>query len=131
VLGRRYLDFVVGDLKSHLSAAFECASHATARRRSVWIFSECNTPHLFRPLATRISALCSKRKSPSGEAVNASTLDERYQLVMRREDDWRDVRGLIVQCSCCRRVKNPHTALSEMSVELLDKLGAEYVARTL
>jgi hypothetical protein len=124
VLGRRFLDFVAGTLNAHLAAAFERAKQAGAFR-SVWVYSECNTPSLYRTLATRISALFSAgEKSPTGylvhnQAVPVGTLRSRYELFQKPADVWRDVHGIILQCSCCRRVKHPETAEWQMNPELV------------
>jgi len=125
VLGRRYLDFCVGELKPHLARAFEQSALTEARNHSVFVHGECNTPTHYRKLTTRISALWTKgRKTSSGyivqnEVVIAGQLSAQYPLVEHPLEAWRDAHGIIVQCACCRRVRSQKTALWEMSVPLL------------
>jgi hypothetical protein len=125
VLGQRYLDYCVGELKPHLARAFEQSAQAEARNRSVFMHGECNTPTYYRKLTTRISALWTRGLTASSgyivqnDVINAGQLGGRYPLVEHPLEAWRDADGIIVQCACCRRVRSQKTALWEMSVALL------------
>jgi hypothetical protein len=127
LLGRRYLDFVSGELRPHLAQGFERAARLGPGVRSVWLHGECNTPHLFRRLLTRISSLWQPGEdTPAGYLVHngvlsAGPLSERYTLVERPVDAWRDGSGMIVLCGCCRRVRDPASSDWAMSVELLER----------
>ena len=126
VLGRRYLDFVTGDLKPHLEAAFERARSQGPGLASVWLESECNTPETFRKLTTRISLLRTEGLEKGGvgyvvhnEVRAFGPMAERQHLVEASAESLRDARGLIRQCSCCRRVHQPKTGRWAMCVALL------------
>jgi hypothetical protein len=123
VLGQRYLDFVVGELKPHVARAFEQAAHHEAKNRSVFMHGECNTPTYYRKLTTRISALWTRGLASGylvqNDVLNAGQLSAQYPLVEHPLEAWRDADGIIVQCACCRRVRSQKTALWEMSVALL------------
>ena len=126
VLGRPYLDFVAGDLKVKMKQAFERA-FALDPTDSVWVHGECNTAKLYRKLSTRITALEDPAtRLRDGFLVHsdlriAGPLSDRYEPVELDVDAWRDTNGLIVQCGCCRRVREPGTGRWAMGLELIER----------
>ncbi len=127
VLGRRYLDFVLGDLNLIVSAAFERAARQGPGLASIWLNSECNTPETYRQLTTRISLLwtAGEDKGSVGYVVHNEVraigpMNERHQLIEASAGSWRGAYGLIRQCSCCRRVLHPETRRWAMCVALLE-----------
>lgn len=127
VIGRRYLDFVAGKLNPIVTRAFAQAAALGPGLGSVWLHGECSTPDWFRLITTRITGLWSADPAaPSGYLVHhelrlEGTLAERFLLVERPTDAWRHANGLVVQCGCCRRVREPGTGRWEMSVALLER----------
>ncbi len=126
VLGRRYLDFVTGDLKPYFAAAFERAGRLGPGLASVWLESECSTPETFRKLTTRISLLRMEGQGKRGvgyivhnELRALGPMAERHRLVEASADSLRDAEGILRQCSCCRRVRQPKTGRWAMCVSLL------------
>lgn len=126
LLGRRFLDFVAGGLKPYLAQAFERAATMGPGIHSVWLHGECNTPQLFRRLTTRISPIWDPRQAePTAYLIHndvrrVGALSDRYVLAEIPIDTWVQNDGLIVQCGCCRRVRNPKTSEWAMSIELLE-----------
>ena len=127
VLGRSYLDFVVGPLRANVAEAFERAAALEPGFGSIWLHGECNTVKECRVLTTRISMLRPGgfEGASTGFLVHhtlrvVGALADRYALVEPNLEAWRDEAGLIMQCSCCRRVREPATDKWSMCVELLE-----------
>ena len=128
VLGRSYLDFVMGPMRSTVAEAFERAAALESGFGSIWLHGECNTVKECRVMTTRISMLrpSGPDGQPTGFLVHHSlrivgALGDRYTLVEPDLEAWRDAAGLILQCSCCRRVRDPATVQWVMCVELLEQ----------
>jgi hypothetical protein len=73
---------------------------------------ESNTPTTARLVSTRIEPVLMQGADPIAVSVVHTTVRERpieevYDLVHRVADAYRDDRGQIAQCSCCRRLKDP------------------------
>jgi hypothetical protein len=127
LLGRPFLDFVAGPLRPYLAKAFERAAAMGPGIKSIWIHGECNTPQYFRRLTTRISPLWDPGQTvPTGYLVHSDVrrvgaLSERYVLAELPVETWIQGDGFILQCGCCRRVRNPTTGEWAMSLELLER----------
>lgn len=127
VLGRRYLDFVQGELNVKVSAAFERAAKKGPGVTSIWLNSECNTPETYRQLTTRISLVrvgddhLNAVYVVHNEVRAICPMNERHQLVEAAATSWRGAHGFIRQCSCCRRVCHPQTGRWAMCVALMEK----------
>lgn len=126
VLGRPYLDFVAGAIRPHVAEAFNRAAALSPGFDSVWLHGECNTSTLRRLLTTRISPLWEQggEGNAAGLLVHhqlrvVGALDAHYALVEHAIDALRDDRQLIVQCGCCRRVREPQSGRWSMCVALL------------
>ncbi len=127
MLGRQYLDFVVGPQREQLEQAFREAAALPRWTDSIWLHGECNTPMLRRLLTTRISPLWTGEVRPlRGYLVHhelrvTGALGSHYPLTVVNPDDLREPDGRLVQCSCCRRVREPHSGRWVMSVALLER----------
>ncbi len=128
LIGRTYIDFVLGELKENFADALVRARALGPELLSVWIQAECNTPEVCRELTTRISYLQVASQSGSrscymvhNELRIVCALADRYAVTETPVDELRDPAGLIVQCSCCRRVRDPHTRAWVMCVALLKR----------
>ena len=125
VVGRVFLDFVLGELKPYVARAFERAA-GLSNGRSCFLLGECNTPALFRTLTTRIAPLwVPGEPNRTGFMVHSDVvvqgaLEDRHRVVTRAAESWRDPNGCIVQCGSCRRVRDPITREWAMCLELLD-----------
>lgn len=124
VIGRAFLDFVVGDLKPLIARDLERAA-LLSNGRSVFLTGECNTPLLHRSLSTRIAPLWLAGESErvglmiQSEMVVRGALENRHRAVARVVESWRDDNGCIVQCGSCRRVRDPSTRTWSMCLELM------------
>lgn len=123
VLGRRYLDFIAGELRQHFAAALRRSIALGPGFRSVWMHGECNTPELSRLLTTRISTLWRERDVDGhlihNEVDVLGPLEARYRPTDLPVDRLRDEHGLVVQCGCCRRVQLPASDRWVMHLDLL------------
>jgi hypothetical protein len=78
------------------------------------VASEWNDGETARLLSTRVDPIAAPgavlgvvlRRSVARERP----VDEVYAIGDRAEEDYRDARGRIVQCACCRRVRDPADA---------------------
>lgn len=127
VLGRSYLDFVVGPLRAKVAEAFERAAALPSEFGAIWLHGECNSVRECRILTTRISML--RSNGTEGDSTGflvlhslrvVGALSDFYALVQPDLEAWRGERGLILQCGCCRRVREPATAQWSMCVQLLE-----------
>lgn len=127
VLGRPYLSFIQGPLRAELARCLEGAV-ADRHRTGITLHSECNTPSTFRRLSTHFSAV----RTPEGELLGVvirqslraeGPLSERHEIADRAPETYRNDSGLIVQCSCCRRVREPDTDRWTLCLPLLNAAG--------
>jgi hypothetical protein len=126
LLGRPYLSFVVGPLHDHLKRKLQATLAPSTSARGLLLTSECNTPTHFRTLTSHLVPL--RSADPEGEPVGLvvmhsihvnGLLSERERLAEEGSDAWRDANGTLLQCSCCRRVKDPHLGVWRMSAALV------------
>lgn len=125
VIGRPYLDFVFGALQSHVR---RCLSVATERNdlRGVDLHSECSTPDTLRLLSTHFAPLRAPDGTLSGVVVRhslraAGPLAARYVISEAAPESFRDDHGIITQCGCCRRVREPLEGGWKVCLPLLKK----------
>ncbi len=127
LLGRRYLEFVSGDLRRPVSDAFERARSLGPGVKAVYLEGECNTPERWRRLTTRIGCLWPKG-TPASQAFivhhelhDKGNLAERYPPSALSPELFRAATGIITQCGCCRRVRHPVNGEWLMSTQLLQR----------
>lgn len=127
LVGRSYLEVARGEMGRRLGEAFAVLARRGPGPASIWLHSECNTSTQVQKLTTRLTSLWLSGSSsePSGYLVQHSVrvegpLAARYQLTEADPEGYRDFQGLIVQCSCCRRVAEPMTGRWVMNLALLE-----------
>lgn len=118
VLGTSFLSWIKGPMRAHAADALRRASADPTQ--SVTFESECNTPQLHQRLTSRFVRLDAPH---SGLLLHfflrvAGPLSQRYQLTERSIQSFADSSGLVTQCSCCRRARNPQTGKWFLSLEL-------------
>ena len=125
VIGKPYLDFILGALRSHVR---RCLRVVTERSdlRGVDLHSECNTPDTLRLLSTHFAPLRSPDGGLAGVVVRhslrvAGPLADHYVIAEAPPESFRDDQGIITQCGCCRRVRDPADGSWKMSLTLLEK----------
>lgn len=112
LIGTSWLDHIQGDEVRRIHA--ELLARALAARapnpRPLIQVSESNTPTTAGLLSTRLEPVLQGGEA-LGVSIVHSTVRERpieevYDIVTRPADAYRDAQGEIVQCSCCRRVRD-------------------------
>jgi len=113
LIGTSWLDHIHGDEVRQLHASLlERALRARGPRpRPIIQVGESNTPTTAALLSTRLEPVLQGGEALAVSIVH-STVRERpiaevYDLVDRPPEAYEDARGEIVQCSCCRRVRDP------------------------
>ncbi|HVP67099.1 MAG TPA: hypothetical protein VMT17_07530 [Anaeromyxobacteraceae bacterium] len=115
VVGTPFLDHVAaGETRAWHAEALDRARalSAPAPVGGVVLVGECNSEGQARLMASRFEPL----RTPSGELLGLSAvytflrevpIGESYPPVDRDPEGYRGTGGLIRQCSCCRRVRDP------------------------
>ena len=113
LIGTSWLDHIHGDEMRQLHASLlERALRARGPHpRPVIQVGESNTPTTAALLSTRLELVLQGGEALAVSIVH-STVRERpiaevYDVVDRPPEAYQDARGEIVQCSCCRRVRDP------------------------
>jgi hypothetical protein len=124
LVGRNYLDFVVGPLHELLSRKLHTALAPSTSAAGLLITSECNTPLYFQTLTTHVLPLRTAGASAEGLVLLHSLhinclLSEREELFEEPFDTWRNAAGLLVQCGCCRRVRDARDDCWKMHARLV------------
>jgi hypothetical protein len=121
VLHKSYLSFVDGPLREVIA---EIISRALQRQGPPLLLEgECNTPEFFRLLTSTFSAIADEKGAVVACVVRHSVrvggpLGDRYVLSERPPEAFRNPStGFIIQCSYCRRLRDPQTGSWEMSSE--------------
>lgn len=113
LIGTSWLGHIRGDAVRQIHAALlERILRARGpHARSVTQVAESNTPTTAALVSARLEQVL-QGGEPVAVSIAYATLRERpidevYELVDRPADAYRDAAGDIVQCSCCRRVRDP------------------------
>lgn len=125
VLGLRYVDGVAGEIRHRIQ---QCLDEVLAGRASygVTLHSECNTASQLRHLSSYFSPLRDPQEQIAGVIVRhqirvEGALGDRYEVVEAAPDELRDARGLLTQCSCCRRVRDGRDGKWRVVVALMER----------
>jgi len=115
VVGTPFLDHIAGsEVQTYCAAALAHAKRLVdpPPLGGVVLVGECNSDRLARLMTSRFTPVF----TPSGELAGLSAvytmlreapISESYPPVARDAGRYRAANGLIRQCSCCRRVRDP------------------------
>ncbi len=131
LIGRHYLDFVVGPVRRYLEEKFHQALLPSTGSRGLTLTSECNTPTLVRKLTTHVLPIRSSEQEDSTQRLIliqslrvVGPLAERREMTEENPDLWRDRNGILLQCSCCRRAQDRRSGVWRTNSALITR-GAD------
>lgn len=113
LLGSRWLDAMTADTLPYyerlVARVFALPDSVGAGLVHI---SQCNTPDLVRLCTARFAPLFDGDSPPVGATIvygleTLGTVAEHYGMSPRPVEAFVDDRGIVVQCSCCRRLRNP------------------------
>jgi hypothetical protein len=111
LIGTSWLQHIRGEEVRHRHALLLERAVRSRGPRPVIQVSESNTPTTAALVSTRLEPVLHGAEpcavSVLHRVVRVRPIEEVYELVHRPAEAYRDERGAIVQCSCCRRVNNP------------------------
>ncbi|MFO0601014.1 MAG: hypothetical protein U0228_37240 [Myxococcaceae bacterium] len=119
IIGTDYLWWLKGTLQSQ-AAAILSNLPAEPSPDALTLEGECNTPLVHQRLSTHFARLAQPRR---GVLVRfflrvEGPLAQRHQLSERPRESFVDENGIITQCGCCRRSRDPRTGQWHLSLAL-------------
>lgn len=126
VFGQYWIGAIQGSTRSYYEVLLRNAFSLPAKPGAGLVHvSECNTPSLIRRCTARFSPLFLEEGGPLlGVSVTYGLLalgsaDAHYGMSVRPPDDFRDSSGMLIQCSCCRRLQRPADSIWDFVAEAL------------
>lgn len=119
ILDTEYLGWLRGAARKQARTALSRLLHGH-RPAGVTFEGECNTPSVHQRLTSHYARMV---KPFDGVLLRfylraEGPLSERHTVVERSRHTFIDERGLIAQCGCCRRGRDPHSGQWHLSLDL-------------